>query len=66
MDIKIKLITKHTYMKDKDVRTHPCMIIIEGVHNHNLQSASALQQLRVLPETKEAYFQYFNLGKDTS
>lgn len=65
MDMKIKLITKNTYKKDKDVRTHPCMITIKGVHNHPTDSASALQQLRVLPDTKNAYFKYFNIGKCT-
>ncbi|KAK3881742.1 hypothetical protein Pcinc_013825 [Petrolisthes cinctipes] len=64
MDIKIKLITRHTCKKDKDVRTHPCMIIIEGVHNHHTQAA--LQQLRVLRETKDDYFKYFNLGMSVS
>ncbi|KAK4300177.1 hypothetical protein Pmani_027605 [Petrolisthes manimaculis] len=61
MDIKIKLITRHTCKKDKDVKTHPCMIIIEGEHNHHTQAASTLQQ-RVLPETKDNYIKYFNLG----
>lgn len=65
MDMKIKLITRDTYKRDKDVRTHPCMIIIKGVHNHPTDSASALQQLRVLPDTKNAYFKYFNIGKCT-
>lgn len=62
MDIKIKL--RNTYKKDKSVRTHPCMIVIEGVHNHHTESASALVQLRVLPEIKDAFFKYFDLGKN--
>ncbi|KAK3861585.1 hypothetical protein Pcinc_032497 [Petrolisthes cinctipes] len=59
MDIKIKLITKATCNKDKDVRAHPCTVIIEGVHNHHTESASALHQL---PETRDALFQNFDLG----
>lgn len=64
MDIKIKLITKVTCKRDKDVKTHPCTVIIKGVHNHNTESASALLQLRVLPETIDAFFKYFDLGKN--
>jgi len=62
--IKIRLIMKTTCKRDKDVRTHPCTVIIEGVHNHHTESASALQQLRVLPETRDAFFKYFDLGKN--
>lgn len=64
MDMKIKLITKTTCKRDRDVKTHPCTVVIEGVHNHHTESASALHQLRVLPETRDAFFKYFDLGKN--
>ena len=65
MDIKIKLITKVTCKRDKDVRTHPCMIMIEGVHNHPTEAASALQELRIPQETRDTFFKYFDMGKTT-
>ncbi|XP_076051614.1 uncharacterized protein LOC143031532 isoform X2 [Oratosquilla oratoria] len=47
---------------DKDVKQYPCFIVIEGIHNHSVESASGLQQLRVLPETRADFFKYFNMG----
>ncbi|XP_066958964.1 uncharacterized protein [Macrobrachium rosenbergii] len=62
MDIKIKLITKNTIRIDKDVRTHPCIITIEGTHNHPAEAASALQELRIPTATTDTFFKYFDLG----
>ncbi|XP_066947909.1 uncharacterized protein [Macrobrachium rosenbergii] len=62
MDIKIKLITKNTIRIDKDVRTHPCTITIEGTHNHPTKAPSALQELRIPTATTDTFFKYFDLG----
>lgn len=62
MEIKIKLVTKFTVRKNRELATHPCIIIIKGNHNHHTQSAQAVRELRVLPETKDTFFKYFELG----
>ncbi|XP_066968606.1 uncharacterized protein [Macrobrachium rosenbergii] len=62
INIKIKLITKATFKMDKKVRDFSCYITIQGRHNHSTESAAALKQLRVLPDTKEEFMQYFALG----
>ncbi|KAG0712992.1 hypothetical protein GWK47_017224 [Chionoecetes opilio] len=64
LDIKIKLITVNTISKDPQVKSHPCIISINGEHNHN-RSASALRELRVLPETKEEFFKYLDAAGHT-
>lgn len=60
--MKIGAITKNTIKRDKERQTRPCHILLRGEHNHDIQSAEALQQLRVLPETKEKFFKYFEAG----
>lgn len=62
MDIKIKLITVNTVRKDSKAETHPCFVTITGEHNHN-QSAAALRELQVLPDTREEFFKYFDAGE---
>lgn len=63
MRIKIKIASSHTVRKDRELATHPCEIIIRGTHNHNMQSIHGLQELRVTPDIKDTFFQYFELGK---
>ncbi|KAG0722314.1 hypothetical protein GWK47_044693 [Chionoecetes opilio] len=64
MDIKIKLITVNTIRKDPQVKSHPCMISINGEHNHN-QNTASLRELRVLPQTKEEFYKYLEAGELT-
>ena len=63
MNIKVKHVTKNTVKKNKLVKTHPCFITIRGEHNHSTDSATALRQLRILPDTREKFFNYFETGK---
>lgn len=63
MTIKINISSKFTVRKDGDRATHPCEVIIRGTHNHNLESASALQELRVTQKTRNTSFKYFDQGK---
>lgn len=62
MDVTIRPTTKANVKKDKLMATHPCFIKLKGQHNHSLQSAETLSQLRVLPETKQTFFEYFEQG----
>lgn len=66
MDVDIRFITKDTVKKDKLMATHPCFVKLKGQHNHSLQSAEALNQLRVLPETRETFIKYFEQGTVTN
>ena len=43
----------------------PAVIEIFNAHNHSTKSADALRQLRVLPQTKNAFDTYFDQGKGT-
>ncbi|KAK4317593.1 hypothetical protein Pmani_011329 [Petrolisthes manimaculis] len=62
VDIKIRVVTTKTNRKDPGRRHHPCVVLIKGTHNHPTESTTALKQLRVLPETKEEFYQYFCMG----
>ncbi|KAK8398892.1 hypothetical protein O3P69_004174 [Scylla paramamosain] len=62
VDIKIKAITKYNKMHDKYVQDYPCIVNIIGEHNHSTGSASALNQLKLLQETKKDFAIYFDAG----
>ncbi|KAK3894550.1 hypothetical protein Pcinc_001706 [Petrolisthes cinctipes] len=66
VDIKIKIVTRNTIKKDPEVKLYPCIIVIEGSHNHTTCSASALRELRVLLDTKQEFFTYFEEGLTTA
>lgn len=63
MQVKIRSITKDKIKKDRLMEKYPCFITLKGLHNHSLQSAEALNQLRVLPETRDTFIKYFEQGK---
>ena len=63
LQIKIKSVTKYNIMHDKYIPDYPCIVRIKGEHNHSTESASALRQLQILPETKKQFMNYFDAGK---
>ena len=63
INFKIKLNTKATRNKDKLVEELPCIITMKGKHNHSTNSAAALNQMRQLPDVREEFMRYFDLGK---
>lgn len=60
--MKIKIATASTRRKDKLVDSHPCLVTIKHNHNHSLDSAEALNQLKLTDETKATIFKYFESG----
>nr|CAB3263138.1 uncharacterized protein LOC104265534 [Phallusia mammillata] len=66
MDVKIKLNTKSTKQSDKLVSTHPCIVSVTGNHNHLLQAAGNLGQLKISESTKQIFFLYFQQGLSPS
>lgn len=62
MDVNINILTKRAKEKDPTLKTHPCTVVIKGSHSHSVQSASALNELKVLPSTRDIFFSHFDLG----
>ena len=62
MSILIQNKTTDSIRRNKDVKTLPAILTISNIHNHNVDSAEALRQLRVLPHTKQKFYDYFNQG----
>ncbi|KAK3891390.1 hypothetical protein Pcinc_004689 [Petrolisthes cinctipes] len=62
VDLRIKPVSKITVQRNKYRAEYPCFIVIKGTHNHSLESAMGLRQLRVLPETREELFKYFEMA----
>lgn len=63
VNIKIRWVTKNTLKKDKNLGEYPCFITINGTHNHSMNSAAALKQMRLLPDVREDFMGYFDLGE---
>lgn len=63
IDLRIKPVSKITIQRDQYRAQYPCFIVLKGAHNHSLESAMGLQQLRVLPKTREEFFRYFEMGE---
>lgn len=63
IDLRIKPASKSILKVDKYRAQYPCFIVIKGTHNHSLESAAGLRQLRVLPETREELFKYYDMGE---
>ncbi|XP_068206990.1 enolase-phosphatase E1-like isoform X3 [Palaemon carinicauda] len=57
-DVSRRIILKKT----SDELRFPCIINYSGLHNHIIQSAQSLHELRVAPQTKEKFYRYFDIG----
>lgn len=44
------------------VKEFPCFVELQGQHNHSMESADALNQLRVLKNTVDVFEKYFEQG----
>ena len=62
LSVTIKRLSISTMKKDKLTRTHPCNIVMKGHHNHSIQSAAALKELRVHPDVSDQFEEYFGQG----
>ena len=62
MDVTIRIVSKHTKKKDKLVGDFPCIVKIQGNHNHSTDSVEALRQLDVHQATKDEFHKYFEQG----
>lgn len=63
MDVTIRIVSKYSKKRDKLVSDFPCIVKIQGNHNHSTESAEALRQLNVQESTKSQFHKYFELGK---
>ncbi|XP_050725432.1 uncharacterized protein LOC127003062 [Eriocheir sinensis] len=59
MDATIRLVHARS---PEDIRSFPCFMKITGQHNHPLDTADVLNQLRVSPCTREMFENYFRQG----
>ncbi|XP_064117882.1 LOW QUALITY PROTEIN: uncharacterized protein LOC135223348 [Macrobrachium nipponense] len=59
VDATIRIIHKQSLKRDKLMESFPCFIEIHGWHNHSLDSADALNQLRVTSSTRDTFERYF-------
>lgn len=62
MDVTIKIVHKKAARSDPLLKDFPCFVKIQGNHNHPVDSADALNQLRVQPGTREMFYKYFEQG----
>lgn len=66
IDVKIKYATINTRYKDKYVDSHPCVMVIKGHHNHSLESAESLGQLKLTGRAKAVLFKCYESGMSPS
>lgn len=59
MDVEIKIV--HSRSSDQ-IRAFPCFMTIRGNHNHPIDMAEVLNELRVSPCTREMFNSYFSQG----
>lgn len=64
MDATIKIVHRHAAKADRLLQEFPCFVEIHGKHNHPLESADALNQLRIPFTTKKVFEHYFEQGND--
>lgn len=62
MDVSIRIVHKKAVRNDPLLNDFPCFVKIQGNHNHPLDSADALNQLRVQPSTRGVFYKYFEQG----
>ena len=62
LDFKIKLATSHTRRNDRLVYDYPSVLVLSNAHNHSLQCAQSLQQLRLTEKTRQSLFRLFDSG----
>ena len=69
MYVRIKKQVMTTVKHDPLAETHPCLVALEGVHSHSLDTAEALRLLPMTSPTKhnlESLWRYMHdLNNDT-
>ena len=59
LDVTIRIVHARS---SPEIRDFPCFMKIRGNHNHPLDTADVLNQLRVSPCTREIFESYFRQG----
>ncbi|XP_050705451.1 uncharacterized protein LOC126990841 isoform X6 [Eriocheir sinensis] len=59
MDVQIKIVHSRS---SEQIRDFPCFMMIRGNHNHPLDTAEVLNELRVSACTREMFNNYFSQG----
>ncbi|KAK4289431.1 hypothetical protein Pmani_037594 [Petrolisthes manimaculis] len=66
MDATIKIPHRQAIKSDPLLKEFPCFVMIQGKHNHPLDSADVLNQLRIPSSTRHVFEKYFEQGMTVS